>query len=319
VIHYAFLRRAFARAWLITLVMVTAIGASGLSAGAAPSKVPAQGGSAQTIKIGALPDQDPAKLQRLYGTVASYLQAQLGIKAEYVPVTDNAALVSLFRRGDLDVVWFGGLTGVQARIQTPGSKPIVQRDIDSHFHSIFIVNASTSVKAFTDVKGLSAMKGKRFTFGAETSTSGRLMPQYFLDKAGVQPTDFSGQAGFSGSHDKTIDLVQSGTYEAGAVNEQVWIARVAAGTVDTSKVIAVYRTPEYYDYQWDVRGDAEKKFGKGFTKKLTDTFLGLTSVDPDGARILSLFGATSFTPTKASNYKQIEAVGKKLGLIVKTT
>jgi ABC-type phosphate/phosphonate transport system substrate-binding protein len=46
--------------------------------------------------------------------MASYLSTKLGRKVQYVPVTDYAASVSLFRTGDLDMVFFGGLTGVQA-------------------------------------------------------------------------------------------------------------------------------------------------------------------------------------------------------------
>ena len=147
----------------------------------------AQQSNKPVLRISAIPDQKPEKLNRLYGLVANELSKQLGVPVQYVPVTNYAAAVSAFRTGNIDLVWFGGLTGVQARLQKPGSKVIAQRDIDASFHTIFIANTNSGLKPVTSVQGLSQLKGKRFTFGSESSTSGRLMPQYFLGQAGVKP------------------------------------------------------------------------------------------------------------------------------------
>lgn len=269
----------------------------------------------EPLTISAIPDQDPEKLARLYGDVADHLSKALGVSVRYVPVTDYAAAVSLFRTGDLDLVWFGGLTGVQARLQVDGARAIVQRDIDEAFHSVFIVNTSTSIQPFTDGSGLTALKGLRFTFGSESSTSGRLMPQHFLAEAGVTPDDFSGPPGFSGAHDATIELVESGTYQAGALNEQVWEARLASGDVDTSKVVAVHRTPPYHDYHWVLRPDVAARYGDGFTDRVVEAFTSLDPSNPEDEAVLDLFGAGRFIPTDDANYRAIEEVGRQIGLI----
>lgn len=269
-----------------------------------------------TLRIGAIPDVAPEKLQQINGAAAEYLAKKLGVKVEYVPVNDYAGAVSLFRSGDLDVVWFGGLTGVQARLQTPGAVLLAQRDIDDDFHSVFIVNTSARVPTINAVKNLAFLKGLRFTYGAESSTSGRTMPEYFLDQAGLEDDkDFNGPPGFSGSHDKTIDLVQSGTYEAGALNEQVWKRRVDAGTVDLTKVRLVFRSPGYRDYHWIAGPKTDARFGDGFTAKVKAALLA-ADTDPDGQKVLGLLGAKKFIPTDASNYGEIERIGRKLKLIV---
>lgn len=278
----------------------------------------AGGGTASTepFTIGAIPDQNPEQLQRLYGTVATYLTTKLGVPVEYKPVTDYTASINLFRSGDLDMVWFGGLTGVQARLQVPGAQAIVQRDIDEAFHSVFIVNTSTGITSVDAVNGLARLKGLRFTYGSESSTSGRLMPEYFLDQAGVRAADFSGQPGFSGSHDRTIALVQAGTFEAGALNEQVWKSRSEAGAVDLSKVAVMFRTPAYHDYHWVIGPDAIKRYGPDFVAKVSKAFLDLSPNDPAGKQILDLFGAGKFIGTNNGNYRQIEEIGRKSGLII---
>ena len=271
--------------------------------------------SNEPFVISAIPDQDPEKLQRLYGTLASYLGERLGVTVRYEPVTDYTASVSLFLSGDLDMVWFGGLTGVQARLQADGAKAILQRDIDEAFHSVFIANTASGLQPFDDVKGLAALKGRRFTFGSESSTSGRLMPEHFLGQAGVATTDFDGQVGFSGSHDKTIALVEAGTFEAGVVNEQVWKSSVEGGKVDTTKVTELFRTPAYHDYHWVIGPEVAERYGDDFLAKVTDAFLALDPADPKGKEILDLFGAKAFIETDNGNYGQIEEVGRRIGLI----
>jgi phosphonate transport system substrate-binding protein len=268
------------------------------------------------LRISAIPDQNPEKLNRLYGQVAQLLGRQLGVTVQYVPMVDYAAAVSAFRTGNLDLVWFGGLTGVQARLQKPGAQVIAQRDIDASFHSVFIANSASGIKPINSQKGLTELRGKRFTFGSESSTSGRLMPQYFLQQAGVKLSDFAGGApGFSGSHDATIALVQSGAYQAGVVNEQVWKDNLRSGKANRAKVRVIWRTPGYPDYHWIGQPNLDQRFGKGFTAKLRGAILSWRTTNPEQKAILQLFGAQQFTGAKASDYAPIERVGRQIGKI----
>ncbi|NEK86662.1 putative selenate ABC transporter substrate-binding protein [Blastococcus saxobsidens] len=282
--------------------LAAALAGCGAGSAAAPDR-------AGPLRIGAIPDQDPELLQRLHAAVADSLADALGIPVEYRPVTDYAAAVSLFRTGDLDLVWFGGLTGVQARLQTPGAVPVAQRDIDADFHSVFVVNTATGLTPSDDLRPLADL---RFTYGSQTSTSGRLMPAYFLREAGVDPEGFPGGPGFSGSHDATLALVASGSYQAGAVNEQVWLARTEAGEVDPA-VVAYARTPGYSDYHWLLGPRAAERLGG--PDRVVGYFTGLSPDRPTDAGVLDLFGAGSFVPTEAANYRQIEEIGRDLGLI----
>ena len=282
-----------------------------------PLPVAAQPASSRPVlRIGAIPDQRPEKLNRLYGLVAQDLSQQLGVDVQYVPVTDYTAAISAFRTGGLDLVWFGGLTGVQARLQKPGARVLAQRDIDAAFHSVFIANTASGLRQVRNVNGLVELKGRRFTFGSESSTSGRLMPQYYLGKAGVKLTDFAGGApGFSGSHDATIALVQSGAYDAGAVNEQVWKSSLREGKVKRDRVLVIWRTPGYPDYHWIAQPGLDRRFGQGFTNRLQLAILNWKPTTPQRKQILSLFGAQQFTTADPADYGQIEQVGRQIGRI----
>ncbi len=265
--------------------------------------------------MGAIPDQDPEKLQRLYSTLATYLQKELAVPVTYKPVTDYTAAVTAFKVGDLDLVWFGGLTGVQAQLQVKGAEAIAQRDIDAQFHSIFIANKTTELQPIKDISGLKELVGHTFTFGSESSTSGRLMPQYFLKQAGVSLNDFKGQVGFSSSHDATIKLVEAGTYNAGVLNEQVWKSRLQSKGVNLNKVKVLWRTPPYYDYHWVINPSVKQRYGSDFAKKVQTALLKLNPNVPEQKEILDLFGAEKFIATQNSNYAQIETIGREIGKI----
>ncbi|MGX6443370.1 putative selenate ABC transporter substrate-binding protein [Neobacillus sp. K501] len=259
------------------------------------------------LKIGALPDQNAAFIEKGMTAVAEHLSEKTGLKVEFVPSVDNAALVTGFGRGELHLVWFGGLTSVQARNLVPDAESIVQRPRDAEFQSVFITQEGSGIKSLED------LKGKTFTFGSETSTSGRLMPHYFMIENGIDPSkDLNGKANFSGNHDTTYKLVESGSFQAGALNISVWEAAVKEGKVDASKVKAFYTTPAYYDYNWTINSNIDKEFGKGTAEKLKDALLSM----PGGKQeIAELFQTDKFIETKNENYGKIEKVAKELEII----
>ncbi|WP_323792648.1 putative selenate ABC transporter substrate-binding protein [Nocardioides sp.] len=293
------------------LVVLTACGTDDSSSGGAGTS----GSTAGPLPISAIPDQDPEALNRLYGDVAARFAEATGLEVTYTPVTEYPAVVRGFEVGDLYLAWMGGLTGVQAAQRVDGAVAIAQRDIDAEFTSLFIATKASGLEAFDDVDGLTALAGKSLTFGSDTSTSGRLMPQHFMDQAGLALDDLKGSPGFSGSHDATIEAVASGSFEVGAVNSQVWDATVEAGEVDLSDVVVLFRTPTYFDYHWLARPDIDDVYGAGTLDSIKELLFGLDPAVPEDAAILDLFGATSFIPTENANYDQIRAVAEELDLL----
>ncbi|MCM3575020.1 putative selenate ABC transporter substrate-binding protein [Mesobacillus subterraneus] len=256
----------------------------------------------ETIKIGAIPDQNAADLNRSMEDFAKDLENKTGLDVEYVPSVDYSALVTAFERGEIQLAWFGGLTGVQARNLVPEAEAFAQRPIDEKFKSVFIAQSDVKIDNLKD------LKGKSFTFGSESSTSGHLMPRYFMMEAGIDPEqDLDGKPNYSGSHDKTYKLVESGAFETGALNISVWEAAVKEGKVDESKLNVFYTTPEYYDYNWTLnKMDADTK------AKLKKAILSMTSEDNE---IMELLQTDKFIETKNENYEAIEKVAKQLKII----
>lgn len=259
----------------------------------------------------AIPDQDTSRLEQRFSKIADYLSQELDIKVRYIPVKSYSASVQAFKNNEVQLAWFGGLSGVQARLGVPGSVAIAQGVEDPYFISYFIANTSTGL-AFSE-KFPKGIADRTFTFGSKGSTSGRLMPEFFIRQAYEKtPDSVFKRVGFSGDHSKTLALVQSGSYEVGAMNFKVWRKEVEAGKVDPTKVQVIWRTPPYPDYNWTIRGDADEMFGDGFIKKVQQAI-----TDIDDPAILDAFPRASFIPADNSMYQTILDTAIEVGIIRK--
>jgi phosphonate transport system substrate-binding protein len=263
---------------------------------------------ATEFKFTAIPDQDTARLQQRFGKIAEYLTNALGFKVSYVPVKSYAASVQAFKNDEVQMAWFGGLSGVQARLAVPGSVAVAQGVEDEHFVSYIIAHSSTGLQE--NQKLSPEIAGKTFTFGSKGSTSGRLMPEYFIrEHFGKSPDELFARVGFSGDHSKTIALVQSGSYQLGAVNFKVWEKEMGAGNIDPSKVTVIWKTPEYPDYNWTVRGDVDETYGAGTTAKIQNALIAI-----DDPELLDAFPRKKFIKADNSMYAPILKTGKAIGI-----
>jgi phosphonate transport system substrate-binding protein len=257
------------------------------------------------FKMTAIPDESPTELARKAAPLVKYLEQQLGMKVEFTPVSDYAAAVEALVNKQVDMAWYGGFTFVQANIRSGGKViPLVQREEDEKFRSVFITSDP-------DIKTLADLKGKTVSFGSQSSTSGHLMPRSVLLQANIDPDKDFKRVAYSGAHDATIAAVAAGKVDAGALNISVWDKFVAEKKVDPSKVKVIFTTPPYFDYNWTVHADMPA----AQREKLTKAFLSLSPATPEGKEVLDLQRATRFVPTKAENYKGIEAAGRNAGLL----
>jgi len=257
------------------------------------------------LRVSAIPDESPTELQRKFKPLGEYLEKKLGMKVEFTPVTDYAASVEGLVNNKLDMVWFGGFTFIQAKVRSNNQViPLIQREEDEKFKSVFITTR-------TDITKLADLKGKTFTFGSESSTSGHLMPRSFLLAAKINPETDMKRIAFSGAHDATVAAVAGGKVDAGALNISVWEKLVSQGKVDTKAVHVFYTTPGFYDYNWSVRAD----MAPALREKLAKAFLSLDKNNPADKEILDLQRTARFISTKAENYSAIESAARSAGML----
>ncbi|QCI14571.1 putative selenate ABC transporter substrate-binding protein [Pseudomonas putida] len=261
--------------------------------------------AADTLRVSAIPDEAPTELLRKFKPLGEYLSKQLGMEVKFVPVADYPAVVESLASNRLDMAWLGGFTFVQVHLKDPTATPLVQREQDAQFTSKFIT-------ANPDVKSLADLKGKSFAFGSISSTSGSLMPRYFMLKENdIKPETYFSRVAYSGAHDATVAWVQAGKVDGGVLNASVWQKLVDAGKVDTSKVKVFATTPTYFDYNWTVRGNMDP----ALKEKIKQAFLQLDPANPEHKAILDLQAASRFIETKPENYVGTEQAAREAGLL----
>ena len=259
----------------------------------------------EPLRVSAIPDESPTELQRKFAPLGAYLEKAVGRPVTFVPVSDYAATVEGLAAGRLDLVWYGGFTFVQARRRTGNAIPVVQREEDARFHSKFIVPAGSKARTLAD------LEGARFAFGSVSSTSGHLMPRYFLLQHGIDPEKDFARVAYSGAHDVTARWVEAGKVDAGALNESIWQKLLDERRIDPAKVRVLWTTPEYHDYNWTVRGDLDP----ALVAKIRAAFLALDPAIREHEVILDLQRTRKFIPTSPENYRSIEEAARSAGLL----
>ena len=225
-----------------------------------------------------IPTTDPSKMLRDAEPLVARLEKAAGRKVSLTIPQSYAAVVEALVQGQVDVAHLGGFTFVQAS-KRAGAVPLVQRDRDREFHSKFIT-------ARDDVTSLADLKGKRFAFGDVNSTSGHLMPAYFMRKGGVDPGVVD-QAIYTGGHDATALAVAERRVDAGALDEAVWDRLTREGKVDPAKVRVFWTTPPFFDYLWVARKDLDP----AVARKIAEAFLALDPGKAEDRPILELLSA----------------------------
>lgn len=287
---------------LLVLLLLVPVGCERTRQAADP------GGPARLV-FSAIPDQDETRLREKFQPVADYLAQRLRVPVVYHHCTSYDDAVELFRNGDVQLAWLGGLTGVQAWTTVPGARAIAMGAEDPQFYSYFIAHRNaglTRSDAFpTD------LAGKSFLFGAKKSTSGRLMPEYFIRKhTGKAPAEVCGAIEYSGDHDQTCELVESGQFQVGAVNYQVYDRRVKEGQTDPAVCRIVWQTPAYPDYNFTAHPDLERMFGEGFTDRLRAAL-----VDMKDPRLLGAFGRNALIPAENQQFAAVAEIARQLGFV----
>lgn len=275
-----------------------------LTLAAAIGAVPAH--AEDVIRVSGIPDENPTELSRKYQPMVDMLQKQLGVKVVYVPVIDYGAAVSALAAGKVDFAWLGGFTHVQAKVLA-GAKPVVMRDIDREFQSVFIANTASGINKPEE------LRGKSFAFGSKSSTSGHLFPRHFLSTQFHidADKDFAGAPIYSGAHDATVKMVESGKVQAGALNIEVWNRLLNGDKVDKAKVKVIWTTPPFVDYVWTARKDLPP----ATVQKFANAFLNLDANKPEDRAVLDLQGAKKFVVAKPEDFLVIEQVGRSTGLL----
>lgn len=281
---------------VLTGALLLVAGCANRGSSSAPTKTP-------TLRLSMIPTTDPGKIVRENQALVAYLEKETGAKIELTVPSNYAAVVEALANDQVDIAYLGGFTFVQAS-QRAGAQPLVQRERDRNFHSVFIAPADSGISSLLD------LKGRRFAFGDVNSTSGHLMPEYFMRQSNVDP-DVIAKAFYSGGHDATALAVQNKKVDAGALDETVFEKMTKEGKLDPGKVKVFYTTPPFFDYVWTARKGIDPQLAERFS----NAFLKLSAGDATHKQLLDLLGATKYQRANNSDYDTLRQAARDAGLL----
>ena len=279
--------------WLTLFLLLLALGCKGSRDAASPP----------ALRLAMIPSTDPGKIVRESQPLVSYLEKETGSHIELVVPTNYAAVVEAIANDKVDIAYLGGFTFVQAS-KRAGVKPLVQRERDQNFHSVFITQPASGIEALSD------LKGHTFAFGDVNSTSGHLMPAFYMREAGIDPAGLS-KTLYTGGHDATALAVANGKVDAGAMDELVLGNMLKSGRVSDSQVKVFYTTPAFFDYVWAARKGLDPKLQADFAA----AFMKLDASNAENKVVLDLLNATKYVRAEDANYDKLRQAARAEGLL----
>jgi phosphonate transport system substrate-binding protein len=128
--------------------------------------------------------------------------------------SEYAGTIEAMKSGKVEFAQFGPASYAAAWDITGGNVEPILAGTDTAgnlgYYSVIAVKLDSPFKTLDD------LKGKSFAFADPNSTSGYLVPSFYLRRQGYPPDKFFGKTGFSGSHENSILAVLNGTYDAAA-------------------------------------------------------------------------------------------------------
>lgn len=233
-----------------------------------------------------------------------YLEDYTALNIELLIPRDYSDLLDQFDAGHIDLAWFGGLTFTQAEARSQ-AVPLAFRDIDLQFTSCYLANGADTRSTVRE------FEGAEFSFGPQLSTSGHLMPRYFLESDGMVPEQFFAATKYSSGHDQTAKQVSDGSVELGVANCIIVQSLFNNGSLADDDVRIIETTPPYSNYVWAVRPSMDERTRTLFL----DALLALdASVDGQRA-ILRAQGANAYLPAAPGNFVLVRMAASRTGLL----
>ena len=255
------------------------------------------------ITVAVLPDQSKDALLARHGSLLDYLADTTSLDFELLIPLDYADLVDQFDAGHIDLAWFGGLTFIRAHEKSQ-AVPLAFRDVDSRFTSCYLVRGSDTRSTIQE------FAGEEFSFGPPLSTSGHLMPRYFLERDGLYPEQFFAATRHSSAHDQTARWVRDGTVGLGVASCIIVQSMLEHGSLSSDDIRIIETTPPYSNYVWAVK----QTMAENTKTKLLDAFLALDASDPDNRAILRAQRANAYLPASPDNFVLVRRAAKLSGV-----
>lgn len=211
------------------------------------------------FNIAVVPNENQQSVLTRFQPLADYFKTALGFREVRLhTASDYAGIIEAMRARRVDLAFFGPAAYARAFEVTNGNTDPLVIELDENgtafYHSVIVVRADSPFRTLDD------LRGRSFAFVDPNSTSGFVVPNYFLYQQGKPAAQFFGRTGFAGSHDNGARVVINGQYDSAAVwwrneNNSSYHRMIDRNLIPRDSLRVVWTSPRIPESPWTARKD----------------------------------------------------------------
>ncbi len=207
------------------------------------------------LTIGLLVPEGSERSFDQMGAIDRYLTKKMGVQVKTIQLTHASAIIEAMRAKKIDVGSGGAFTYLVAHKKIGAEAIITTAQADGSpnlYTSCLITSAKSSVRSIDDM--LKHPQTITLAWAYPTSTSGHLVPRYFLQQHGVMPTDFK-EVFTSTDHASTMFSVVSQKVDVAAVMNLVLKRFLIEGKIKANDIRILWTSEPIPQGPYFVRSD----------------------------------------------------------------
>lgn len=258
-----------------------------------------------TVRMGVEPYDATAKLVPIYGHIADLISKQLDCKVEVFIATSYNAEIEAMRNGKLEIGEFGPLGYVLAHkvAKAEAVATFADKDGKPDTYTAGIVTWPGS-----GITKLADVAGKSFAYADPASTSGHLMPAYWLAKNNIDP-DHGVKGYYAGSHAASFEALRNHKALAGELNSEQIASATLSGSYKQGDFVELWRSNPIPIDPICINSSLPDAFKARMTKVLQTLDL---SALPENDRKIIGFSGVKLVPQVDSSFDPIRDLVKVL-------
>jgi phosphonate transport system substrate-binding protein len=233
---------------------------------------------------------------------------------DFVLFSNYERQVDALFEGHIDVAWNTNVAWVRTLRRSGGrARALATRDTDLVFTTLLIGRAGSGLS------GLESLKGQRVALGSRDSGQARILPEYFIDRAGVDRAEIDlvifdsdvGKHGDTGRSDlDALRAVLDDEADVAAVGLNTWQALTVAGDETVGELAVVWESEPYSHCNFSALPSLDPDHAEAWVANL----LEMDWEVPEHRRVLELEGLREWRRPELSGYDSLIAAMEAQGI-----
>lgn len=232
-----------------------------------------------TLRFAYTPDEEnPGRRERSYQLRAEYLEKRIGVKVQIVKTTQYGPVIEAMRAGKIEMSNLSTFPYLIASKKAGAEAIVSMSDREGNprrSYSVIIARSDSELSSLDDI----VRRSNNITFGFvnPASTSGHLIPRYYLEQSGLSPESDFKELVFPGKQNATILSVISGKVDAASISQSVLYKLRKYGNIEESEYKILWMSPPIPSGAVSVRKDLPSDLKEA----IRQAYLDLADVDPE--------------------------------------